>query len=192
MQPGREPTADVAAARNGREVIELLQEVVAREPLDESERERAGAYAAARKTERLRADGVQTPVDGREADIAQPLQVVGEGLFEQEAVEVVECAAEEATGGGALLGQSLGGRAQPLVAEAVGVVEVGVFEQAVERVLDGLLRGVRVFRLPDQAEQNLVVYLLAQVLRQVPPRPLVLRTARGLRDRRRLAAVGEL
>lgn len=107
---------------------------------------------------------------------------------------MVERVAEESSGVGALLGQALGGRAQPLIAEAVAVVEFRVFQQAVERFTDGLVRVLaRVLAPVQEAEQNLRVYLLTQVLRQVPTRPLVLRPARCGRDcRRRRAAVGEL
>ena len=51
MDPRREPAPDVAAARHGREVVELLEEAELRQGLEHAEVERGAADAAAREGE---------------------------------------------------------------------------------------------------------------------------------------------
>ena len=55
VQPRREPAADVAAAGDGREIVDRCERADAREALQHAERERRAADAAARETERARA-----------------------------------------------------------------------------------------------------------------------------------------
>ena len=47
VQPGRQPRADVATARNRRKIVEFLQQVVVGQRLDDAERKRRAANAAA-------------------------------------------------------------------------------------------------------------------------------------------------
>ena len=94
MYPSREPAADVAAARDGREIVELFEHPAPRERLYDAERERAAAYAAARETEcrALRIKAVNLPVDAREPQVVYVPEVFGESVLQQQPPEAHEVA----------------------------------------------------------------------------------------------------
>lgn len=65
MDPGGEPAADVASARHGREVIELIQQLQAGEGLQDPQPKGGAADAAAREAEprAFRVSGVDVPTE---------------------------------------------------------------------------------------------------------------------------------
>ena len=139
VQPRREPAADVASARDGREVVEFLQQLVARESLQEAERERPAADAAAGERERGVPARVEPRVYRREAHVRDLLQLFGESLFEQEAVGVGQRLARHAVAPRAQVKQGARRVVQHHVLERLRVVDV-LPQQLVQRPFDD--RGV--------------------------------------------------
>ena len=107
-QPRQRP-ADVAAARDGREVVEALEEVRPRQPLQDAEREGGGPDAAARQREtgqpllrRCDADRLPPPAHGvalRLAHLRGQLERVLYGGTSWRVCAVVRTVARRVTGG---------------------------------------------------------------------------------------------
>src|SRR6185295_2407174 len=89
VDPGAQEAAQIAAARDGREIVEGVQQVPAGQPLDDAETEDGAADTAARKAEGREAVrmGVDPPVDLAEAALAARLELGGEDLLEQQPQE---------------------------------------------------------------------------------------------------------
>src|ERR1019366_4143641 len=92
-RPGREPAPDVAAAGNGGEVVELVENTGARKPLHDAERKRGAANAAAGDAERspriVILASVELAVEMCQANVAQLANRAGECGIDDAAVDLL-------------------------------------------------------------------------------------------------------
>jgi hypothetical protein len=83
--PGAQPAAEEAAARHGREVVELVEQIVPGQPLHHSQREGGAPDAAAREAKRRQLLFMDLLVNARQTDVVDLLEP-GEGVFQNQPV----------------------------------------------------------------------------------------------------------
>src|SRR5262249_62039660 len=76
MNPCREPTPDKASARNRRQIMESIEQIMSRKALNYSEREGGASYPSARETERGMPFLINAFYDRREMFGIIPLRVL--------------------------------------------------------------------------------------------------------------------
>jgi hypothetical protein len=159
VNPRRQPAAGVAAARDGREVVEAVEEAALRERLDDAERERAAAYAAAREADGRPLGRVQASDGPREPQVVDAPERPRKGVFEQEPPEPRQVGLEEAPPAQSPRAGRLPGRGALLLLAGEGGRAAPLYSQVEERA-----------RLPPQRPPPHPQPVEARVVEDRPPR----------------------